>query len=64
MSTDDQDALNALSADAKYQAAVQSIFGQARAAASPTSELWLTLANLTLPTRPERREESLDRRFW
>lgn len=49
MSTDDQDALNNLSPDVNYRAAVQSLFNQARAAGSPASELWLTLANLTLP---------------
>jgi hypothetical protein len=49
MSTDDQDALKALSADASYQAAVQSLFNQPRAAVPPSPELWLAFATLLQP---------------
>ncbi|HXO37266.1 MAG TPA: hypothetical protein VN872_01440, partial [Candidatus Acidoferrum sp.] len=49
MSTDDQDALNALSAVPAYRAAVLSLFNQPRGAAFSPSELWLTLAMLLLP---------------
>jgi hypothetical protein len=49
MSVDDQDALNALSADANYLAAIQSLFNQPRIGIVAPSELWLTLAALTFP---------------
>src|SRR5213075_229333 len=49
MSVDDQDALNALSPDANYQAAIQSLFNQPRMGVFAPSQLWLTLAALAQP---------------
>jgi len=49
MSVDEQDALNALSNDAKYQGAIQSLFNQPRIGAFDPSRLWLTLAALAFP---------------
>ena len=49
MSVDDHDALNALSPDATYQAAIQSLFNQPRIGVFAPSELWLTLGALALP---------------
>ncbi len=50
MSTDEQAALNNLSADANYRAAVLSLFNQPRSPTPPPpSEQWLTLAALTMP---------------
>lgn len=49
MDVDEQDALNALSADANYQAAVQSLFNQPRIGVFPASQLWLNLAALAAP---------------